>query len=223
MALRAVIFDVDGTLIDSNDAHAEAWLRAFHEALVPVTREAVRHAIGMGGDKLLPSVSGIDAESEAGRRLSARRAEIFEAHYLSGLTPFPGAADLIATLGAKGFLLGIASSSKRTDLEKLLTVAGLTDLIEKKTAGDEVEESKPEPDIVVAALQHLGVSAGEAVMIGDTPYDVKAARGAGVACIAFRCGGWRDSDLAGALAIYHGPLHLLARLDSSPLANHYVR
>ena len=128
----------------------------------------------------------------------------------------------MSTLRERGFGLAIASSAKRDEMEQMLTVTGLSSLIQEKTAGDEVDDSKPDPDVIIAALQRLRVDPHRAIMIGDTPYDVEASRAAGVPCVAFRSGGWRDSDLAGAIAIYHGPSHLLARLDSSPLSIPYV-
>jgi HAD superfamily hydrolase (TIGR01509 family) len=222
MTPSAVIFDVDGTLVDSNDAHAEAWVRAFAECEHPVDRSAVRRSIGMGGDKLMPAVSGIDAESDLGRRISTTRSAIFARDYLPGLTAFPRAAELVSTLRDRGFALAVASSAKREELEEMLTLIGLDALLPKKIAGDEVDESKPEPDVILAALGRLHVSPPEAIMIGDTPYDVEAAQAAGVPCIAFRSGGWRDSDLVGAVAIYHGTAHLLARLESSPLQVSYA-
>jgi HAD superfamily hydrolase (TIGR01509 family) len=138
------------------------------------------------------------------------------------LTAFPNAAELVSTLRDRGFDLAVASSAKREELDQLLSVTGLSALIDKKTAGDEVDESKPEPDVVLAALKRLKAPAAQAVMIGDTPYDVEAAGAAGVPCIAFRSGGWSDSDLAGAIAIYHGAAHLLAELESSPLLLHHA-
>lgn len=212
------LFDVDGTLVDSNDAHARAWVDAFAEAGVMVDFTKVRRAIGMGGDKLMPSVSGISEESSLGERISKRRREIFKSKYLPDVQPFRGASDLVATIKARGLTATAASSAKRDELESLLRIAGASALLDERTSSDDAEESKPDPDIVQAALQKAGATAGEAVMIGDTPYDIEASQRAGVAAIAFRCGGWQDADLRGALAIYDGPWDLLARLNESPLA-----
>jgi HAD superfamily hydrolase (TIGR01509 family) len=217
MAFRAVIFDVDGTLVDSNDAHAAAWVQAFLESGLHVDPASVRRSIGMGGDKLMPIVSGIDADSPRGRQLSARRTEIFEREHLPSLRAFPRAFELVSTLRERGRMLAVASSAKRRELEILLTITGLNTLLEKKSSGDEVEDSKPEPDIVLAALEQLRVPAAETVMIGDTPYDVTAATRAGVATIALRSRYWKDADLAGAIAIYDDVADLMKQLDSSPL------
>jgi phosphoglycolate phosphatase-like HAD superfamily hydrolase len=218
---KAVLFDIDGTLVDSNDAHAHAWAKAFAEADVRVAFDRVRGAIGMGGDKLLQSVAGIDEEAPRGVRISTRRQEIFKAEYLPHLQPFRDAASLVHRMQAIGLKAVAASSAKRDELEALLKIAGATSLLGKAASSDDADESKPDPDIVVAALKKAGVSACEALMIGDTPYDVEAASRAGVAAIAFRCGGWKDESLRGAIAIYDGPWDLLDRLDHSPVVSHH--
>jgi phosphoglycolate phosphatase-like HAD superfamily hydrolase len=217
MPITAVIFDVDGTLVDSNDAHAQAWVQAFQEARVPVDPIRVRRSIGMGGDKLMPAVSPLSAESDEGRRISERRAEIFRGTYLPSLRAFPGAGRLVETLKTRGFTLSVASSAKEDEVRELLEIADAAVLLPAATSSDDVDESKPEPDVVVAALRKIGETAENAVMIGDTPYDVAAASAAGVPCIAFRCGGWTDAELTGAAEVYDGPADLLARLDRSAL------
>jgi len=218
MSLRGVILDVDGTLVDSNDAHARAWVEALAEAGREVPFERVRRLIGMGGDKLLPAAAGVDAESPDGKAIAKRRGEVFRARSLPHIQALDGSRDLLLRLKESGLQLAVASSAAEEELTPLLRIAGADDLIDRKTSGDDVERSKPDPDIVAAALQRLGRSPGEAVMIGDTPYDIEAARQAGVSCIAFRSGGWSDADLAGAIAIYDGPRALLGELDTSPLA-----
>ncbi len=216
--IRGIILDVDGTLVDSNDAHARAWVEALAEQGVEVPFEKVRRAIGMGGDKLLPHVARIDAESAQGKKIGKRRGEIFEKHYLAALAPTPGAKELLHHLHARGLRLVVASSAKKDELDPLLRICGADKLIEDKTSSDDADCSKPDPDVVHAALDGLGLGASEVVMLGDTPYDVEAARRAGVATIAFRCGGWKDVDLKGAMAVYRDPADLLAQYDSSPLA-----
>jgi HAD superfamily hydrolase (TIGR01509 family) len=211
--LTAVLFDVDGTLVDSNDAHAHAWVAAFAESGIAVAFDAVRRCIGMGGDKLMPEVAGLDPESVTGKAVSHRRGEIFKARHLPHLKPFRDADRLVAAVKARGLTAVAASSAKKGELRPLLQVAGVEGLMDSATSSDDAEESKPDPDIVQAALTQTGAAAGAAVMIGDTPYDIEAATRAGVAAIAFRCGGWGDADLAGARAIYDGPWDLLARLD----------
>jgi HAD superfamily hydrolase (TIGR01509 family) len=216
--VRAVLFDVDGTLVDSNDAHARAWVDAFAEAGVQVSYDDVRRAIGMGGDKLMPAVAGVSEDSPEGARISKRRPVIFKERYLPRIRPLPGASDLARTLKARGDTLVAASSAKQEELTALLRIAGVERLLDAATSGDDAEESKPDPDIVHAALERAGARPDEAVMIGDTPYDVKAARTAGVRVIALRSGGWTDEDLHGAEAVYDHPADLLAHLTDSPLA-----
>ena len=217
MTLSAVLFDVDGTLVDSNDAHARAWVQAFAEAGITVTFEEVRWRIGMGGDKLMPEVSGIREDTPDGQRISRRRREIFKTEFLPHLHAFRDAGRLVDAIKARGFTVVAASSAKKDELGPLLKIAGVDGPMDDATSSDDAEESKPDPDIVQAALERASARASEAVMIGDTPYDLQAAARAGVAGIAFRCGGWRDPDLRGAVAIYDGPWDLLAQLDESPL------
>lgn len=213
--LKAVLFDVDGTLVDSNDAHARAWVKAFTESGIEVDYAHVRRCIGMGGDKLMPEVSGITEDSERGSRISERRGEIFKAEFLPHLRPFPDAAALVAAMKARGLVTVAASSASKEDLRALLKVASVDTMMDEATSSDDAEASKPEPDIVLAALKRAEATAEEAVMIGDTPYDVAAAQKAGVRIIAFRCGGWGDADLRGAVAIYDGPWALLRELANS--------
>jgi HAD superfamily hydrolase (TIGR01509 family) len=215
---RAVLFDIDGTLVDSNDAHAHAWIEAFAEAGVMVDFEQVRRRIGMGGDKLMPEVSGHTEDSTVGQRISKRRREIFTEKYLPRLERFEGASELVTAVKNRGLTAVAASSAKKDELQKLLEIAGAAALLDGATSSDDAEESKPDPDIVHAALKQANAQPADAVMVGDTPYDIEAARRAGVRVIAFRSGGWRDEDLAGAEAVYDGPADLLAQLDQSPLA-----
>ena len=209
----AALLDVDGTLVDSNDAHAHAWVKAFAQAGVRVAFDDVRWKIGMGGDKLMPAVSGISEDSPTGTHISERRRSIFKQEFLPQLRPFRDAGRLVAALKSRGVQAVVASSAKKDELATLLAIADAESLIGDSTSSDDADESKPDPDIVHAALTQAGSRPEQSVLIGDTPYDVEAAGRAGVAAIAFRCGGWNDEALAGAVAIYDGPWHLLARLD----------
>lgn len=214
---EVVILDIDGTLVDSNDAHAHAWVDAFGEHGIKVPFDKVRRLIGKGSDKLLPEVSGISAEDPNGERVSARRAEIFRDHYLPSVRAFSGVRALVEALVARDLRVVVATSAKKEEVDPLLKLADVADLIDHKTSSDDAERSKPDPDIVAAALKRARVAPDRAVMIGDTPYDVAAARRAGVDCIALRCGGWGDQDLKGAIAVYDGAAELLAGLTDSPL------
>jgi HAD superfamily hydrolase (TIGR01509 family) len=213
-----VIFDVDGTLVESNDQHAHAWVDALTEAGVQVEFAHVRSLIGKGGDKVLPELTGLSDESPLGQALSSRRSQIFRKRYLPHLKGFPGARELVQRLRADGHVLGIATSAKEAELHSLLRAANVEDLFDHRTSSDDADRSKPDPDIIHAALDRMHARASDAIMIGDTPYDVTAAARAGVRTIAFRSGGWGDADLAGAIAIYDGPEHLLREYEHSALA-----
>jgi HAD superfamily hydrolase (TIGR01509 family) len=222
-ALRPVIFDIDGTLVDSNDAHALAWVDSLAEAGHQVTFDRVRPLIGMGGDKVLPELVGIEDDSPEGKRLGERRREIFRERYLPAVQGLPGAQELVSHLTSQGHPVAVASSARKEELEGLLRCAGVERLIKLRTSSSDAEQSKPDPDVIQAALENLGCAASEAVMVGDTPYDIEAARRAGVETIAFRTGGWADADLSGAIAIYDGPAHLRREYGRSALLRHAVR
>lgn len=206
--LRGVLFDVDGTLVASNEAHARSWIDTVAEAGYDVAFDVVWPMIGMGGDKVLPSIIGIESESKTGKQLSKRRWEIFTAKYLPGLEPTLGARDLVAEMKADGLQLVIATSAGTSELGALLEAAGLADLFDLKTSADDAEDSKPDPDIVQAAVRKSGLPPAALVMIGDTPYDVQAALGARVKPFALLCGGWTKEELSGAAAIYDHPRDL---------------
>jgi phosphoglycolate phosphatase-like HAD superfamily hydrolase len=215
--VKAALFDIDGTLVDSNDAHAHAWVKAFDEARIHVDFDKVRRSIGMGGDKLMPAVAGIEEDSPIGKRISKRRGELFTSDFLPTLTPFRDAGRLVSTLQSRGIVTVAASSAKENELEALLEIAGAPSLVGRSASGDDVEQSKPDPDIIHAALKKAHSAPDEALMIGDTPYDLEAAARAGVKAIAFRSGGWDDASLGRAIAIYDGPWDLLAQLERSPI------
>jgi HAD superfamily hydrolase (TIGR01509 family) len=209
--------DVDGTLIDSNDAHARAWVEALCDHGIAVTFEEVRPLIGMGADKLLPKIGGIEADSKEGEAIGRSRQQIFRTRYLPHLQPFAGTRSLLERMAADGIHRYVASSAQADELRPLLQRAGVADLIEDAATSGDAEKSKPDPDIVHAALERAGLSPDQVVLIGDTPYDIEAAARSQVATVALRCGGWNDEALRRALAIYHDPADLLAHYDSSAL------
>ena len=218
MSVRGVILDVDGTLVDSNDQHARSWVDATHEAgFEEVSFVHVRPLIGMGGDKVLPALTRLTKEDPAGARIAERSGEIFRATYLRDVRPFPRVRELLERMLAQDLELVVATSSKRENLDGLLRAAGVEDLIDEATTASDAKASKPEPDIVEAAVQRSGLRKDELVMLGDTPYDVDAATRAGVRIVALRCGGWwADDAFDGAMAIHDDPAALLAAFDSSP-------
>lgn len=213
---NAVILDIDGTLIDSNDAHARAYEDAGRELGFDIPFDRVRPLIGKGGDKVLPEVTGIEEDSPDGERISERKGEIFRERYLPTLQPLPGARQLLHRFRDDTMKLVVATSAGKDDLKGLLEQAGVADLIQDATSADDAEESKPDPDIVLAALKQAGFPADEIIMLGDTPYDVEAATRAGVRIVGVRSGGWGDQDLQGAIAVYEDPADLLERYDESP-------
>lgn len=217
--LKGIILDVDGTLVDSNDAHTSAWVEALAASGYSVPVEKVRRLIGMGSDNLLPETVTIEKESEQGKHLSEAWKRIFKQDYLPAIKPFPGTRDLLARMRADGLKLVVASSAEKEMLEKLLEIAGVTEFIESQTSSDDAKQSKPDPDIVHAALAKLGCGANEVLMLGDTPYDIESAGKIGVGVIALRSGGFTDEVLGGAVAIYDDPADLLARYAESPIAD----
>ncbi|HYC50757.1 MAG TPA: HAD family hydrolase [Gemmatimonadaceae bacterium] len=216
--LDGVLLDVDGTLIDSNAAHAESWSDTLAEFGRPTPPEKVRPLIGMGGDKLLPQLLGVEADSADGKKFSERRAEIFREHYVPKLRLTRGAKQFVERLRREGFRIIIATSAKEEELEAMLQQVGLDDLIPHRTSADDAEESKPDPDIVQAALRKAKLHPDAAIMLGDTPYDVEAARRAGIDCVAVLTGGWNSEALKEAVAIYDDPDDILRHFTASPFA-----
>ncbi|HVE79201.1 MAG TPA: HAD family hydrolase [Gemmatimonadaceae bacterium] len=214
---RAVLLDVDGTLVDSNDAHARAWVETFDEFGYDIPFERVRPLIGMGGDKLIPAVLGISADSDEGKRLSERRGKIFRERHLPTVRPFPQASTLLERMMREGLTLVIATSAKGEELTGLLRAGGLEGMFDDAVTNSDVDGSKPDPDVIQAALERAKCQPSEAVMLGDTPYDVEAALKAGVRVVGVRSGGWGDADLGGASAIYDDAADLLAHYEESPL------
>lgn len=218
MALKGVLVDVDGTLVNSNNAHAEAFAQAFGEHGHDVSFERVRPLIGMGGDQVFPQlVPGLSDTQGDGKPIAARRSELFLSK-VPTLKPTNGARALLARFHEAGLVVVAASSAKQEELQALLEVANLDDLIDAETTSDDAEASKPEPDIIKAALEKAGLQPDEAVLLGDTPFDIESARKAGVRTIALRSGGFPDDQLKDAIAIYDDPADLLAKFDQSPLA-----
>jgi HAD superfamily hydrolase (TIGR01509 family) len=213
-----VLLDVDGTLVDSNDSHAHAWLAALAEAGVSADFATVRRLIGKGGDKLLPEVAGITADSTKGMAISKRRGEIFQKVHLPKLRPFPGTKELLARMKNEGLQLAVASSSKEDELDGLLRVCRADEFIQASTSSDDARNSKPDPEIIHAALNRLGHPPDRVILLGDTPYDVEASLKAGIRVVALRCGGWGDADLCGAIQVYDDPADLLAGFEKSPFA-----
>lgn len=217
--IKAVIFDVDGTLVDSVDAHA--WQDAFEEFGHSFDFGEVRQQIGKGSDQLLP-VFLSKAEIEAdGKRLEARRGDILKQRYLPHIRAFPSVRALFERIRRDGKVIALASSAKAAELSVYKAAARIEDLVQEQTSADDAEKSKPYPDIFQAAMKRLnGIGEAEAVVIGDTPIDAEAAAKAGLRTIGMLSGGFPQAALrqAGCVAIYRDPADLLARYDGSVLA-----
>ncbi len=212
---RGILLDVDGTLVDSNDAHAHAWVDVLARHGVRVDYARVRSLIGMGGDKMLPVLAHVDAHSPTGQAIAAERLRIFRERYFPEVRALAGARALVERMRRDGLLIVVATSAKDAELGPLLARADVEHLIDAKTSSDDAARSKPDPDIVQAALRKAALGPSEAVLLGDTPYDVEAAAQAGVDTVALRSGGFTDGQLSGAVAIYDDPADLLARWDAA--------
>ena len=218
MGLQAVILDVDGTLVLSNDAHAQAWVEAFAAYGYDVAFEKVRPLIGMGGDQVMPKmVPGLNDEEGDGKAIAQKRKELIINRFGPTLAPANGSRELVLRMQEAGLHLIIATSATSQELSVLLKAAQVDDLLDEATTSSDAEASKPAPDIVEAALNKLKMEPSEVLMIGDTPYDIESAKGAGVDTIGVRSGGFDDEQLKGAIAIYNDPADLLAHYSSSPL------
>lgn len=217
---KAILFDVDGTLIDSNDLHAVAWREAFLKFGADVPFETVRSQIGKGGDNLIPALLPPDLVERCQTQIEEYRSGLYQREYMPRVVPFPGVRALVERLKADGKTVVLASSAKGAELRFSLDVVGLADLVDGTTSKDDVEHSKPCPDIFEAALAKAGVTAAEAVVVGDSPFDIEAAAKLGIAAIGVRSGGFPDEALleAGAAGLYDGPEDLLRNYESSPLA-----
>jgi HAD superfamily hydrolase (TIGR01509 family) len=219
-APRAALFDVDGTLVDTNDLHAFAWREAFLNFGLDRPVEEIRWQVGKGGDNLIPSLFPELGEPRR-KEIEDFRADLFKRDYLPRATPFPGVRDLFERLAADGIRIVLASSSHSEEVDYHLSLIACADLVSATTSKDDVENSKPCPDIFAAALAKVApLSAADVAVVGDTPWDAKAAGKLGLRTIGFRSGGFPDEALAeaGACELYDGASDLLARFDSSVFA-----
>jgi HAD superfamily hydrolase (TIGR01549 family) len=214
--MRAFIFDIDGTLVDSNELHVDSWDRAFRKFGKQFPREALRAQIGKGSDQYLPAFLTPDEIDRFGKELDEYRSELFRKEYLPRVRPFPKVRELFQRIRDDHKRIVLASSGKKADTEYYVKLLKIENLIEGYISGDDADSSKPAPDIFAASLKKLGdISPVDAVTVGDTRFDIEAARKAGLRTIAFLCGGTPESGLrkAGAVAIYRDPSDFLAHYD----------
>jgi HAD superfamily hydrolase (TIGR01549 family) len=211
----AIIFDVDGTLVDSVDLHAKAWQRAFAEFGHNIAFEAIRSQIGKGGDQLMPEFLTPPELERAGQAIEKRGQDIFKRDYMHRVRGFPKVPDLFRFLVSAGKKLALGSSAKKEDLAAYKRVAGIEDIAMLDLSSDDADRSKPHPDIFIAAMKQLGLRAGRVAVVGDSPFDIQAAHKAGMTATALLCGGFSEASLtaAGAAEIYRDPAQLLAALS----------
>jgi HAD superfamily hydrolase (TIGR01549 family) len=218
--IEAVIFDIDGTIVDSVTLHAKAWQRTFAKFGKNILLEAIRSQIGKGADQLLPVYFSKQELEQFGGAMEIYRSELFRREYLPKVKGFPKVRELFERIKQDNKQVALASSAKEDELGKYKEIAQINDLIESETSADDVDRSKPCSDIFDAALKQLGNLAPEDVVaVGDTPYDAEAAAKAKLRCIGLLCGGWTQPQLrrAGCIAVYRDPADLLARYGESPL------
>jgi HAD superfamily hydrolase (TIGR01509 family) len=220
MMIGAVLFDVDGTLIDSNDLHAAAWREAFSHFGVDIPFDEVKQQIGKGGDNLIPTLLPEELVEEKQDEIDDFRSELFKRDYLPRAVPFPDVRALMERLYGDGKKIVLASSAKGPEVDYHLELIGAHDLVSSTTSADDVEHSKPCPDIFAAALAKVKpLGPDEVVVVGDSPYDIEAAKKLGIRTIGFRSGGFADEVLleAGADALYDGAGDLLRNYETSLL------
>lgn len=219
--LKAVIFDIDGTLVDSVDLHARAWQEAFRKFGREIEFGRVRHEIGKGGDQLMPVFFTKEELDEFGEEMEKYRGDLYKRAYLPHVRAFPRVRELFERIRRDDRRIALASSAKEEELKVYKDLAGISDLIEEETSQDDVAKSKPHPDIFAAALSRLGdVEPSQALIVGDSPYDAEAAGKLKLKTVGVLCGGFPEVELraAGCIAVYRDPADLLARYEQTPLS-----
>lgn len=218
--VKALLCDIDGTLVESNWLHAAAWKDAFAGEGIEVELEAVRRQIGKGGDELIPVFVPEERREEIGERLKKTRKKIFEDRYLRQVKSLPKAKEFLQRVKDAGIALALASSCDEDSLKVYKGIVGMEFLVDEQTTADDADRAKPHPDIFQVALERLGVPAADSVALGDTPYDAQAAGKAGLRTVGVTTGGWSKQELldAGCVEVFESVAELLERFDTSPLA-----
>ena len=216
-----MIFDLDGTLVDSNDLHVQAWNEAFQHFGKHFSMEQLRAQIGKGSDQYLPEFLSPDELKTIGKQIDEYRSALFRKKFLPQVKPFPKVRALFERIRRDGKRIALASSSKKDDVKTYTDLARISDLVDCQSTADDAEESKPAPDVFEASLGKLDLPASDAIAVGDTRFDVEAANKLDLRTIGFLCGRAADEPTlqkSGAIAVYQDPADLLANYDSSPLA-----
>ncbi len=212
---RAAILDLDGTLLDSNEAQALAWLVALHDFGHEVALDLLRPLVGMTPERVVHHAIGAPASTDALERILERRSQVFRTWYLPRLLPFVGTRALLQRMKRDGLRLIAATNALQEEAEGLARVTSVADLLDDVVSGTDVDAHRQD-DVVHAAVGRTGCDTDSIVLLGDTPYDVAAGVRAGIDVVALRCGGWRDSALRGAVALYDDACDLLRHYSSSP-------
>ncbi len=220
MPKQAILFDIDGTLVDSNEGHVDAWARAFEGEGFRIDPAAIHDQIGKGGDNLVPSLIP-DVTADVQDRLEKAHGEFYKRDYLPQVRPFPGARDLLLRTREAGKKVVLASSASRLELDHYVRLLDAADILDGTTSKDDVAHSKPCPDIFQAAVESAGTEPSQAIVIGDTPYDIIAARRSGIATIALRSGRFPEHELKAErpAAIYDDVAALLDDFEGSPICS----
>ncbi len=218
--IQAVIFDIDGTLLDSVDLHAKAWQEAFEKFGKRIPFKEIRHQIGKGGDQLMPVFLTDEEMKRFGKELEEYRGELFKRKYLPKVKAFPRVRELFQFLKANGKRIALASSAKEDELKRYKQIADIEDLVEQESSADDAERSKPHPDVFRATLKSLRIEPAEAVAVGDSPYDAEAAGKIGLRTIGVLSGGFPREELvrAGCIAIFKDVADLLEHYDETIIA-----
>lgn len=217
--IEALLSDIDGTLVDSNWLHAEAWQKSFEIIGINLELEDVRRQIGKGGDQLIPVFVPWWKRPAVEQPLEAYRKFLFQTQYLAQVRPLPRVREFLVSIQKHGIRVALASSASREDLLAYKKIARIEDLVDSDTSANDAARSKPHPDIFAASLHKLGVAPQNALALGDTPYDAEAAGKAGVSTIGVTTGGWDEAELldAGCIEVYRDVSDLLDRFEQSAL------
>ena len=217
--IKAVLCDIDGTLVQSNWVHAEAWQEAFAEMGLKLDLDTVRRQIGKGGNELIPVFVPWWRRGAVSEPLKALRKHIFATEFMHRVEPLPCAKELLERVKAAGIEVALSTSASKADLTKYKELLGIEDVVDEETSASDTEKAKPHPDIFAATLKKLGYKASEVIALGDTPYDAEAAGLAGIATIGVETGGWSRDELleAGCIEVYKSVEELLQHFDQSAL------
>jgi HAD superfamily hydrolase (TIGR01509 family) len=223
--IEALLCDIDGTLVESNWLHAEAWQQAFAGMGIELEKEDVRRQIGKGGDELIPVYVPWWKRRQVEEPLKAYRKFIFEQDFLPRVKALPGARELLVTVKESGIRIALASSADKDELQAYKRLVGMEELVEKETSANDADRSKPHPDIFQATLERLKLPARKCMALGDTPYDAEAAGLAGLRTIGVTTGGWSRAELmdAGCVEAYESVAELLENLKQSALLREGIR